>query len=361
MAFRLRRSAAALLDLTDSTNGSGSDNEQDDDCDVNNHPLEMSCDIGDTTFRKGSIAITSHGMEQIMPNEASPAIQDCVVDVDELEILGLLGRGCSGTVAKAKDRRTNKFYAIKTVHNVYDKTQRDQILTEIHTLYSVRTPWLVDFHGAYFKDHALSLILQFCDRGSLDTIVRSVGSIPERILACMTFQILNGLQQLREARHFHRDIKPQNILVTSDGYVKLTDFGLARQLQGTFDMAKTFVGTFKYMSPERVQNQPYDFASDIWSLGLVLVECATGAYPYDDCHSYIDIVQSIMESPAPALPPNDFSAEFQEFVADCMRKEPHERATADVLIYSPWLEIHEATDATRCVHAVRKWLTSING
>ncbi|CAK4628741.1 unnamed protein product [Aphanomyces euteiches] len=266
MAFRLRRSAAALLDLTDSTNGSGSDNEQDDDCDVNNHPLEMSCDIGDTTFRKGSIAITisfsnmiySHGMEQIMPNEASPAIQDCVVDVDELEILGLLGRGCSGTVAKAKDRRTNKFYAIKTVHNVYDKTQRDQILTEIHTLYSVRTPWLVDFHGAYFKDHALSLILQFCDRGSLDTIVRS-------------------------------DIKPQNILVTSDGYVKLTDFGLARQLQGTFDMAKTFVGTFKYMSPERVQNQPYDFASDIWSLGLVLVECATGAYPYDDCHSYIDV------------------------------------------------------------------------
>ncbi|KAH9145018.1 hypothetical protein AeRB84_011047 [Aphanomyces euteiches] len=298
MAFRLRRSAAALLDLTDSTNGSGSDNEQDDDCDVNNHPLEMSCDIGDTTFRKGSIAITisfsnMHAALDFFLVIASLTTgftaMDCVVDVDELEILGLLGRGCSGTVAKAKDRRTNKFYAIKTVHNVYDKTQRDQILTEIHTLYSVRTPWLVDFHGAYFKDHALSLILQFCDRGSLDTIVRSVGSIPERILACMTFQILNGLQQLREARHFHRDIKPQNILVTSDGYVKLTDFGLARQLQGTFDMAKTFVGTFKYMSPERVQNQPYDFASDIWSLGLVLVECATGAYPYDDCHSYIDV------------------------------------------------------------------------
>ncbi|KAF0691371.1 hypothetical protein As57867_017307, partial [Aphanomyces stellatus] len=214
---------------------------------------------------------------------------DCLVDVTRLDRVSLVGRGCSGSVVKAIDRETQTLYAIKTVNNVYDKAQRHQILTEIQTLYSVRTPWLIDFYGAFFKDHALSLVLEFCDMGSLDSLVRLAGPIPERILACMTFQILSGLQHLKDARHFHRDIKPQNILVTSHGRVKLTDFGLARELLGTLDMAKTFVGTFKYMSPERIQNQPYDFSSDIWSLGLVLVECATGAYPYSACRSYIDV------------------------------------------------------------------------
>ncbi|ETW02753.1 STE/STE7 protein kinase [Aphanomyces invadans] len=245
----------------------------------------------------------------------------CSVDIDNLETLGLLGRGCSGTVLKAIDRSTNTLYAIKTVHNVYDRAQRRQILTEIQTLYSVATPWLVDFYGAFFKDHALSLILQYCDRGSLDALVRQHGAIPERILAHMTYQILSGLQHLKEARHFHRDIKPQNILVTSDGYVKLTDFGLARELTGTFDMAQTFVGTFKYMSPERVQNEPYDFSSDIWGVGLVLLECALAAYPYGECGSYIDVVQSILESPPPALPTDAFSTEFQDFLNDCLRKD----------------------------------------
>jgi serine/threonine protein kinase len=90
---------------------------------------------------------------------------------------GLLGRGCSGHVMKAKHKSTEKFYAVKVVNNVYDKSKRNQMLTEIRTLYHVESPWLVDFYGAYFKDHALSIVLEYCEVGSLDTIIHKVSSL----------------------------------------------------------------------------------------------------------------------------------------------------------------------------------------
>ncbi|ETV82090.1 STE/STE7/MEK1 protein kinase [Aphanomyces astaci] len=356
MSFRERRGAPPALQMDD-------EYTEDEDgksggCPYETNVLEMSCDIGDTTFRKGRNGVRGHP-KAAPSSSVDDSTSKCLVDVNNLETVGVLGRGCSGTVVKALDRSTDVVYAVKTVHNVYDKAQRHQILTEIQTLYSVDTPWLVGFYGAYFKDQALSLILQYCDRGSLDGLVIQHGAIPERILAHMTFQILSGLQHLKEARHFHRDIKPQNILVTSQGCVKLTDFGLARELSGTFDMAQTFVGTFKYMSPERVQNEPYDFSSDIWGVGLVLLECALAEYPYGDCRSYIDVVQSILESPPPSLPSDSFSAEFQDFLNDCLRKDPVERATTDTLLYSSWLELHDATDGERCAKQVCKWLDSL--
>jgi mitogen-activated protein kinase kinase 1 len=75
----------------------------------------------------------------------------------------------------------------------------------------------------------------------------------------MAYQILHGLLYLKQNHHhFHRDIKPQNILVKSTGQIKLTDFGIARKLNHSLEMAQTFIGTFKYMSPERIKNEPYE-------------------------------------------------------------------------------------------------------
>lgn len=113
-----------------------------------------------------------------------------------------------------------------------------------------------------------AVILEFMNLGGLDNVLRRASGrcIPEKTLAAMAYQMLFGLGYLAYERRVHRDIKPQNILVNTKGQVKLTDFGISRELS-TAVLAKTFIGSFKYMSPERIMHQPYDYASDIWSLG----------------------------------------------------------------------------------------------
>ncbi|KAJ0409227.1 hypothetical protein P43SY_006724 [Pythium insidiosum] len=357
--------------------------------------LEASCDIGETSLKKGPIRINRLGVtfveDDAMAEAEAKANAACdledsgsrpssrtssrssspvrpplplssrpVVSLDDLETCGLLGRGCSGHVVKARHRDTQQLFAVKVVNNVYDKAKRDQMLTEIRTLYSVESPFLVDFYGAYFQDHQLSLVLEFCDVGSLDAVIQRRAPMPERIVAAMASQMLHGLLHLKQTHHFHRDIKPQNILVRADGKVKLTDFGLARELGHSQDMAQTFVGTFKYMSPERVQNEPYNYKSDIWSIGLVLIECATKMFPFRNARSYIDVVQSIIECTEPELPADtatlSFTDEFRDFISDCLKKEPKKRGSVDKLLSAPWLQRHQATDGARCARRIADWL-----
>ena len=156
------------------------------------------------------------------------------------------------------------------------------------------------------------------DGGSLRNVVQQVGSIPESTLANIAFQILWGLAYLKHEKRVHRDLKPSNILINSLGEIKLTDFGVSKDLQNSIAMCTTFVGTFKYMSPERMKNMPYSYASDVWSLGIILIECATGIYPYNDAVTYIDMVQTVLESPSPTLPrTSQFSREFHDFWRSC--------------------------------------------
>lgn len=109
-------------------------------------------------------------------------------------------------------------------------------------------------------------------------------------------------------------------------------------------MCGTFVGSFRYMLPERIQRRPYSFSSDIWSLGLVLMEAATGVYPYHPTpRTCIDMVQTVLEAPAPALSPSYFSRELCAFLGDCLCKAPDDRTSARQLLESSWLRRWGAT------------------
>jgi serine/threonine protein kinase len=106
--------------------------------------------------------------------------------------------------------------------------------------------------------------------------------IPEDVLGKITFMLLKGLYQLHKQLHIvHRDIKPANILLNLEGVAKISDFGISRPLANTLAMCTSLKGTQNYMAPERIERQSYGFASDIWSLGLVVLECATGKYPFN--------------------------------------------------------------------------------
>lgn len=107
------------------------------------------------------------------------------------------------------------------------------------------------------SEGSVAVILEFMDLGGLDRVIRKAPSrkIPEGPLAAMSFQMIFGLAYLAFERRVHRDIKPANILVHHDGRVKLTDFGISREL-ATAVLAKTFIGSFQYMSPERIRHEP---------------------------------------------------------------------------------------------------------
>jgi mitogen-activated protein kinase kinase 1 len=94
-------------------------------------------------------------------------------------------------------------------------------------------------------------------------------------------QVLTGLSHLHKAlRVVHRDIKPSNLLLNSAGQLKLTDFGVSGQLSNSMSKCLSWVGTVTYMSPERIRGDTYSYNTDVWSLGLLLLECATGRFPY---------------------------------------------------------------------------------
>jgi len=176
---------------------------------------------------------------------------------------------------------------------------------------------------------------------SLDSVSRNFGPIRVDILGKIAVAILGGLTYLYRAhRIIHRDIKPSNILVNSKGQIKLCDFGVSSELENS--IANTFVGTGTYMSPERIQGSPYSVKSDVWSVGLTLMELALGKSPYcfnfdenGDDHSepsgplgILDLLQQIVLEPSPKLPKNDaFPPSLEQLLDKCLKKNPDERPT----------------------------------
>lgn len=114
----------------------------------------------------------------------------------------------------------------------------------------------------------------------------------------------------------------------------------------------------RYMSPERICSAPYSFSSDIWSTGLVLLECATGIYPYPEEDTCIGMAQTILEADVPA-PPFGASTEFVEFIAHCLHKDPCKRLPAEILLTAPWLQKHGAVSITSSVAALRVWIQGV--
>ncbi len=140
----------------------------------------------------------------------------------------------------------------------------------------------------------------------------------------------------------HRDIKPSNVLVNSRGSIKLCDFGVSGELVNS--IADTFVGTSTYMAPERIQGAKYSVKSDVWSVGLTLMELAIGRFPFDASESaagdrasagpmgILDLLQQIVHEPAPKLPKSDaFPPILEDMIQKCLVKEPEQRPTPEML------------------------------
>jgi len=138
--------------------------------------------------------------------------------------------------------------------------------------------------------------------------------------------VLLGLHDVHNSKQIHRDIKPSNILLSRDGNIKISDFGIARKLEHSISMASTFTGTLTYMSPERISGESYDAKCDVWSLGVCLCTLAKGEYPFTTNEGYWGVVQAIQENDTPKVG-SEFGEDFQDFLDVCLQKDPKMRGS----------------------------------
>jgi len=260
-----------------------------------------------------------------------------------------LGRGAAGTVVKAIHAPTKTPLAVKIIKVLgHDHGRRRQLRADLGLFKNTAADcaFIVRCYAAYWEkaSQSIHLVLEMMDAGSLHDLRISAEDkkMPEPELAIALFQILEGLKFLHIRKIVHRDIKPHNVLLNSEGAVKLADFGVAKLETNTAGYCDTFTGTQLYMSPERIVGEDYGTGADIWSLGLMVYELAAGKHPFPPISSVPVLFDILIHRPEPRLDPNEgFSPELCDFVAKCLVRDPSKRASAVQLQAHPFL-IREA-------------------
>lgn len=262
------------------------------------------------------------------------------IRAQDLRTIQELGAGNGGSVSRVEHIPTGAVMAKKVIHIEAKEAVRRQILRELHIMHECDSPYIVSFYGAFINESSGDVVMcmEFMDCGSLDRIYKKAGPLTEEIVGHITVAVVEGLTYLyNEHRIVHRDVKPSNILVNSHGQIKLCDFGVSGELINS--IADTFVGTSTYMSPERIQGGNYTVKSDVWSLGISLLELLLGRFPFDVANGAVgpmgilDLLQRIVNEPPPTLPAEDtrFSPVCRRFVDRCLYKEA-ERPSPQQLI-----------------------------
>lgn len=168
---------------------------------------------------------------------------------------------------------------------------------------------------------------------------------------------MSALSYLKDTHGvIHRDVKPSNILIDENGHIKLCDFGISGRLVDS--KAKTrSAGCAAYMAPERIdpKKPEYDIRADVWSLGITLVELATGAYPYRGCNTDFEVLTKVLEADPPSLPDNQgFTNDFRDFVRQCLIKNFHKRPKYQELLRHEFLNFnkHKRVDVSAWFRSV---------
>lgn len=269
-----------------------------------------------------------------------------------------LGAGSQGVVQAGIHKPTGMRVAIKTV-KVDNREKRMQMLHEIRGLIQAAgCPYLVQWYAGFAaKDTSLvHVVVELMDRGSLADLRRRLGAegVPPEQLACIAAQMIRGLEHLQTRRLLHRDVKPENVLHNLAGQVKLTDFGISKDLNSTVGVAGTFVGTANYMSPERALGKDYSYRSDVWSAGMVTYELATAQFPLPTAN-FMDLYEALCNKPEPRLDPGRFPAELCDFVEQCLTRDEPRRPDARALLDHALV----ASQGDDEIRALGEWLATL--
>lgn len=246
---------------------------------------------------------------------------------ERYEVISKIGAGGMADVYKAKDNKLNRFVAVKVMKSEFreDKTFITKFKREAQAAAGLANPNIVNVFDVGEDDGINYIVMELVEGITLKEYIGKKGRLSVREATSIAIQVSMGLEAAHAQNIVHRDVKPQNIIISTDGKVKVTDFGIARAASSN-TISSNAMGSVHYSSPEQVRGGYADSKSDIYSVGITVYEMLTGRVPFDgDTTVAIAIkhLQDEMEAPSKYAP--DIPRSLEQIIFKCTQKSPDRR------------------------------------
>ncbi len=244
------------------------------------------------------------------------------------EILGKIGAGGMADVYKGKDHKLNRFVAIKVLKSDYrsDEVFIQKFLSEAQAAAGLMHPNVVNVYDVGQDRGLYYMVMELVEGVTLKEYIEKKGRLTPKETVSISIQMVTGIQAAHKQHIIHRDIKPQNIIISKEGKVKVTDFGIAHATTTTKTISASVMGSVHYASPEQARGGIVDEKSDIYSAGITMYEMITGHVPFDGDSTVSVAIKHLQEnivSPAEEVPDIPYSLEC--IVMKCTQKNPERR------------------------------------
>ena len=267
--------------------------------------------------------------------------EDKKLSIDDFTLLKVVGKGSYGTVMLAKRKETDEVLAIKMLKKSYLKKRKQEVhtQTERFILETINHPFIVNLKYAFQNTEKLYFCLEFWPGGELFFHLQRVENFDEEVTRFYSAQMVLALEHLHKHDVIYRDLKPENVLINNDGYIKLTDFGLAKENVVSDKDAASFCGTPEYLAPEILERTGHGKPVDWWSLGSIIYEMIVGLPPFYEKDNREKLFKQI-KSGEPEYP-EDMTPEWQDLLKGLFKKDPADRlggklGNADEIKNHPW-------------------------
>lgn len=246
---------------------------------------------------------------------------------DRYEILNRIGAGGMSDVYKAKDHILGRFVAVKVLKAEFseDRSFVSKFRTEAQSAAGLEHPNIVNIYDVGSEDGRHYIVMEHVEGITLKTYIEKKGQLTFKESASIAIQVARGIEAAHNKQIIHRDIKPQNIMISTEGKVKVMDFGIAKAASSN-TISSDVMGSVHYSSPEQARNGFVDARSDIYSLGIVMYEMVTGRVPFDGDTTVAVAIQHLQEEiPNPAGYTPNLPVSMEKIILKCTQKNPDRR------------------------------------
>ncbi|CAD8139580.1 unnamed protein product [Paramecium octaurelia] len=303
------------------------------------------CPKGDAHSEKSSIAnILNEEVEQTKLKATQPmqSSQNLVTSSNALTVpkskgqinredfvkIDKLGYGAFGIVYKVREKTTNKIYAMKQIEKekIFKNKLQNNTVLERNVLKQSKHPFIVRLKYAFQTNSHIYFVMEYIAGGEFYKILSQVKTgLPENVVKFVAAEVVLALEYLNtKLKVIYRDLKPENLLLTTTGHVKLTDFGLATMRRENGEKSYTVAGTAEYLAPEIVNKSGHSYEVDIWTLGILIYEMINGFTPFRDSNNDFKVIsQKIIENQP--IYPEKMSPQSVDLIKQILQTNPTER------------------------------------